>query len=222
MVHHFLYFYYLLLKFTCRLEISGLEKVSQEVEAGAVPVFTTPHHCLLPSILSYDGRPAALIASRSKDGELVARLLARRGFQLIRGSSGPGKGGAEGLAALISGTRQGRAVGIVFDGPKGPPLIPKRGTALCAWNASRSLYLVISKPDAGRLRGLLHFVLGSWDRFLLPLPFCALRVSYERYDGDPAWDEGTWRTGAEEWLRRRGHEEFGALYDDVSSPLAGR
>lgn len=164
---------------TIRLEVHGLELVDDERKEGLVPVFAVPHHAIVLSALAYRGRPATLLASLSKDGELASRFLAKRGFKLVRGSSS--RGGKEALANLQEAINEGQPVAITFDGPRGPRLVPKAGVAVCGWHATGGVYLVkaVVLPSRFGSAGLC-LRLNSWDRFIIPLPFCRLRVEFAR------------------------------------------
>jgi lysophospholipid acyltransferase (LPLAT)-like uncharacterized protein len=56
----------------------------------------------------------ARISPAARDGELVARFVARFGFEVVRGSSS--RGGAEALRMLARSIRDGYDVVVVPDG----------------------------------------------------------------------------------------------------------
>ena len=64
------------------------------------------------------GRRLAVLASRHRDGEYVARTLERFGHLLVRGSTG--RGGAGGLREMIRHLRSGHDAAFATDGPRGP------------------------------------------------------------------------------------------------------
>jgi lysophospholipid acyltransferase (LPLAT)-like uncharacterized protein len=68
-------------------------------------------------------RLARVLASRSRDGELVARWVQRFGLAVVRGSSS--RGGAEALRALAAAVQAGEDV-VVPDGPRGRPACAAR------------------------------------------------------------------------------------------------
>src|SRR5262249_56511792 len=63
-------------------------------------------------------RRVAVLASRSRDGEIVSRYVARFGLATVRGSSS--RGGAGALRQLVAAVRAGQDVALVPDGPRGP------------------------------------------------------------------------------------------------------
>ena len=177
----FLEIYWTLLRITVRTQIRGLEAVDSEVSKGLVPVFAVAHHTILLSVLAYMRRPATLLASLSKDGELAAVFLKRRGFELVRGSSS--RGGQQALRDLKFALQDGKPVAVTFDGPRGPRFVPKPGIGVCAWNASGSIYLLKHKVKPSRFFPAgLCLRLKSWDRFVVPLPYCRLESEFFRLD----------------------------------------
>lgn len=200
------YGYYLLLKSTLRFKETGREIVEEEISQGKFPVYACSHGVLLPCVVYYDGFAVGLLASKSKDGELIARLLRKRGFLMVRGSSS--RGGKEALLELKEISQKGHPIGITVDGPKGPPLIPKNGIASCAAATNGSLYFTYVKPLSP-----LFMRLGSWDKFLLPFPFCKFEFIFEKielpYDVER---DLAWQQLAIEKLKSRMQEIYGHVY----------
>lgn len=124
-------------------------------------VYALWHEHLLPLAVCYRNSGAVVLVSRSRDGELLARVLERLGYRTVRASSSDG--GATGLRALAAATRGGRAVAIAPDGPRGPRRRCKGGVVQVAAETK----LPIVPVGAATTRG---WRLTSWDRFLLPAP----------------------------------------------------
>ena len=110
----------------------------------------------------------------SKDGEFVARATEIIGRNVIRGSSAKRKGdvidnkGA--LAAvrdMINVAKSGNIAIITPDGPKGPRHSVAEGIVLLAQKTG--LPVVCYNYDASK-----KWRLRSWDRFIIPKPFCTL------------------------------------------------
>jgi lysophospholipid acyltransferase (LPLAT)-like uncharacterized protein len=82
------------------------------------------HDQLLMMTYSYLGRPhgrrLAVLSSRHRDGEYVARTLERFGHLMVRGSTGPGHGGVSALKEMIRQLRGGNDAAFAVDGPRGP------------------------------------------------------------------------------------------------------
>ncbi len=204
--------YYQIIVWTVFYEFVGREEMEAESRAGRSLVLGIAHTSLLAIISAWDGWPATLLASQSKDGELASRLLESRGFRVVRGSSS--RGGKEALVDLVESCRAGDIVGITFDGPRGPALVPKPGVAVCASQAAAGLFFGWIEPLPNRIFGRSLIVrLGSWDRFVLPLPFARIRVHHERIvppNLSPITQTREWIACALEMLEKRAREVYGA------------
>jgi hypothetical protein len=91
-------------------------------EAGRPYVHAFFHDQLLMMTYSYlgqdYGRQLAVLSSRHRDGEYVARTLAGFGHLMVRGSTS--RGGVGGLKEMIRQLRAGRDAAFATDGPRGP------------------------------------------------------------------------------------------------------
>lgn len=202
------YGYYVILLKSLRFRYVGREAFLEAFARGLNPVIATPHCVLLPVILGFDKSPTLLLVSRSRDGGLIADILNKRGFKVVRGSSN--RGGAAALKELIANARQGLAIGVAFDGPKGPPLVPKAGVAHCAKQANGPFFFIYAKPVKSFLSH--HIKLKSWDRMLLPLPFMKVEITCEVLPIEmPLQDNRSDDLLAQ--LERRAKEVFADWYD---------
>ena len=120
------------------------------------------HQRFLCFAYSHSGFGARILISRSKDGEILARIVAGLGFSPVRGSSR--RGGSEAVRALLAEVESGYDFGITPDGPLGPSQVFKAGVV---YLASRSGLPVVPITVAYRRCWQLR----SWDRFQLPWPF---------------------------------------------------
>jgi lysophospholipid acyltransferase (LPLAT)-like uncharacterized protein len=121
---------------------------------------------LLPYL--YGHRGSHVLASRSRDGELVTRWIRRFGLDPVRGSST--RGGGEALRVLTRALRAGREVVVVPDGPRGPREVLKPGViALARLSGAPIVPMAVGASREWRLR--------SWDEFRIPRPFarCVVR-----------------------------------------------
>ncbi len=139
--------------------------------AGASPWCLALLHGQQFGLLAWPRRRAVVaLVSRSPDGELLARALARVGLDAVRGSSS--RGGARALLALARRLRRGGVdAAFAVDGPRGPAGSPRPG-ALLAARASGGLVV----PIACAARPAFVFA-RSWDAFELPLPFARVVVA---------------------------------------------
>jgi hypothetical protein len=111
---------------------------------------------------AHAARPVHVMASRSRDGELLARFVRRFGFGVVRGSSS--RGGAAALRRLARRVGTGCDVAITPDGPRGP-----RGEAQPGVIALAELTEAPIVPIAFAARPAWE--LKSWDAFEIPRPW---------------------------------------------------
>jgi lysophospholipid acyltransferase (LPLAT)-like uncharacterized protein len=137
--------------------------------SGDPIVFAVWHGRMLVPIWRHRGQSIATMASKSRDGEIIARWLAAHGYLPVRGSTN--KGGARGIIHLMRCLAQGHPVALTVDGPKGPPRIVQEGIATLA-RRSDAWILPVS---AGATRPRF---LRSWDRYLVPKAFSKNFVVY--------------------------------------------
>ncbi|HEU0222341.1 MAG TPA: lysophospholipid acyltransferase family protein, partial [Paracoccaceae bacterium] len=134
--------------------------------------------CMVPGEM-HRGLDVRAIISRSRDGEIIARIVGLFGIGTIRGSSrDPGKpererGGRDAfLAGLVAlRERENIIVALTPDGPRGPRMRCQAGVA--SLSVISRTHVIPWTFSAGRAR-----VLGSWDRFLVPLPFSRGIIAY--------------------------------------------
>lgn len=127
------------------------------------------HRALFPAAWRFRDLGAAIPVSRSRDGDRIVAVLDRLGYgPSPRGSSSRGGPGA--LAGAIRAAREGRVIGVLCDGPRGPARRCKPGVLAIARATGLPLH-----PVAIAARPALTFP--SWDRTVLPLPFARVLVA---------------------------------------------
>jgi lysophospholipid acyltransferase (LPLAT)-like uncharacterized protein len=137
---------------------------------------------LLPWYLHKNQNLVALI-SKSKDGDLLAKLLKKWNYTIVRGSST--EGGNIALGIMIDYARNFRSVAITPDGPKGPARKLKAGAVIAAKKSGVPLVLLgigIQKKK----------VLKSWDNFEIPMMFSRVHAVYSNpvfIEADLNYDE---------------------------------
>lgn len=107
-------------------------------------------------------QPINMLISQHRDGQIIARTVSHFGIDTIAGSTS--KGGMAALRSMLKALKSGQCVGITPDGPRGPRMRASDGIVQLARLSGRP---VIPCTFAATRRR----VLGSWDRFILPLPW---------------------------------------------------
>ena len=94
--------------------------------AKGVPfVYALWHGRMVLCILAHLHQNIVTMASRSKDGEIIARWLVRNGYIPVRGSTR--KGGLAALQEMIDLRARRPRAALTIDGPKGPPRVAQAG-----------------------------------------------------------------------------------------------
>jgi lysophospholipid acyltransferase (LPLAT)-like uncharacterized protein len=157
------------------LRLDRDERAVSSLWSRRAPVIYAVWHArllLLPHL--YRGRRLRVLTSRSRDGELAARLAERAGLECVRGSSS--RGAAAALRALLRSLREGWEVLVVPDGPRGPREVVKPGIVALAGLSGAPIVPVTVGASAA-------WQLDSWDRFRVPKPFARCLVAF----GEPLW-----------------------------------
>jgi lysophospholipid acyltransferase (LPLAT)-like uncharacterized protein len=146
---------------TLRRVDAGREHLDAVHGCGENVIFAFWHGRLLMMPFATPGTPATILISQHRDGEYIWRIARRLGFAVERGSAT--RGGARAFRRLVHLLRDGHNAVVTPDGPKGPRGRVKSGVIeLSRLSGRRILPAAVGAwPRA---------VLGSWDRFLIPVP----------------------------------------------------
>lgn len=110
-----------------------------------------------------------LMASRSRDGEIMTRFLTRVGATVARGSSS--RGGGRALLEMRDAMQPGDFAGMAVDGPRGPRHEVKDGVLQLARRTGLPIL-----PLTGWVEK--KWVAHSWDQMEIPKPFSASALVY--------------------------------------------
>jgi len=159
------------------------EVIAEEGVVPATPpargIFCFWHRCTLPAGWYFRKFRCSILISRSFDGELIAQTLGLLGYSSVRGSSS--RGGAAGLMAMRDVVARGEPVVFTADGPRGPIYQTKIGPVKLAAMTGEPIGCFYLLPKRA-------WALQSWDRFLVPLPFSRVVVSWARAVSAPVAD----------------------------------
>ncbi len=167
-----------LVKHTTRWEVCGRERIEPVWASGDGVVGCVWHARILETIAGWSlthapkKQPPAILISRSREGDLVAKITAMHSVSVIRGSSrnpkrsgeGAQKGGMAAFREMTRHVKNGGCMAITPDGPRGPRMRMTLG-ALKLAQATGAPLIGFSWSTRWKI------VFRSWDRFVLPLPF---------------------------------------------------
>ena len=149
------------------------EVIAEEGVTPATPppkgIFCFWHQCTFLCSYYFRKYPVIIIISRSFDGELITRTLARFGFQAARGSSS--RGGRDALMQLKQALSRGLAAIFTADGPRGPIYKSKMGPIKLGQMTGEPIGTFYLLPER-------TWTINSWDRFFIPKPFSRVIVSW--------------------------------------------
>ena len=158
-IYIILYILIYLLGSTYKFSVSGW--VGRQLPS----IFAFWHKGMFPLLFGFRKKGIAVLVSRSRDGEIVSRILQMFGYKSVRGSTT--RGGTAGLKGMVEILKSGGDVALTPDGPKGPRGEIKEGLSLLMHYGH--LYCV-------DVRVRRYIRLNSWDRFVIPLPFSNIEI----------------------------------------------
>lgn len=136
-------------------------------------VYAGWHESLLAAAALYGALHPYTLASKSRDGEYIARILSRLGWRVVRGSCRKGEVGLAAAWDIMESLRShpARHFFLATDGPIGPRRVFKEGAIYLASRTNRPLVLIgVAHERPWRAR--------SWDRFVLPRPFTRMCLTF--------------------------------------------
>lgn len=158
---------------TCRVSLTNERFFEAHCRAGRNAIFGSWHNRLLALPYYYYYRYGfhnlTLMVSKSRDGELFRRLLAKFTIETVRGSTT--RGGLGAMKLLIQVARSGRDTALALDGSKGPRYRVQPGALLLAQMSGAPLIPLAF--DITR-----KIVLPTWDQMIIPLPFGRIYAAF--------------------------------------------
>src|SRR5207237_1253373 len=119
---------------------------------------------------THRGTPAAVLVSKSKDGDIIAKVMSLSRINAVRGSSS--RAALQGTRELLDAAAAGLCPGFTPDGPKGPPRKVKPGVI---YLAQKTGLAIVPITNAASRKLVMR---RAWDRFEVPLPFGRICVAY--------------------------------------------
>lgn len=159
---------------TWKITRVGEEQVEAFHLRGKKVIYATWHGRMLVSIYFHRGQGIRVMVSQHRDGELIARVVKRLGYEPVRGSTS--RGGVGALKEMLAMAHDGVDLAITPDGPRGPRCQVQPGVVYLARVTGRPIIPLTTGSNKKRF-------FSSWDRFLLPWPFSRCVLIY----GKPVW-----------------------------------
>jgi lysophospholipid acyltransferase (LPLAT)-like uncharacterized protein len=140
------------------------QAVTEKAWAGSEPVIIAFwHNRLFLMPYCWPSRSAFhMLISAHADGRLISKTVSWFGISTVTGSSS--KGASQATRELVRLLRDGTAIGITPDGPRGPRM--RSGGGAVALAKLSGVTIVPAAVSTSRRR-----LLSSWDKLIIPLPF---------------------------------------------------
>jgi lysophospholipid acyltransferase (LPLAT)-like uncharacterized protein len=146
---------------TCTWIERGTAYLDAIKREGRQPIYALWHGRIMAGTLYLRDRDIVVITSENFDGEWVARIIRRFGYDTARGSTS--RGGSRALVQLRREMRGGRPVAFTVDGPRGPARVAQPGAA---WLASATGNPILPF----HVEASSSWTVDSWDRHQVPKP----------------------------------------------------
>jgi len=168
LLYHFIRSY----SWTFRLNIENEREWMDHHQRGGAVLLCVWHQQFFSAIRhfkTYESYGPSLMISKSKDGEIIAGVAERSGWNAVRGSSSTD--GRLALGAMIENLKRFRLAAHILDGPRGPAGRVKAGAIQLAHTAQAMIVPTYTAADRA-------WYFKSWDRFMLPKPFAKVTLRF--------------------------------------------
>lgn len=155
---------------TWRYKLVNRQVYDQLYKNNKKVVMAIWHDSILPCTFLHRHEGMVTIASDSKDGALITYALNKWGFHVARGSSTRG-GVKAALKAVKLSSEYKTPCAVTVDGPKGPRHQVKDGAIFIGKKLDK--VIVIGLMSCKKYKRF-----NSWDKFILPLPFAEITITY--------------------------------------------
>jgi lysophospholipid acyltransferase (LPLAT)-like uncharacterized protein len=167
--HHFLYYAVTALCKSLKIEKHNYEVIKKLNSENQNYVLAFWHGTMLLPWYLHGSPEVVALTSKSKDGDILAKILRKWKFNVVRGSSSTG--GDVALGTMVDYAKNKSSIAITPDGPRGPRHQFKAGAVVTAKKTSIPLILV----GVGLKR---KKILSNWDKFEIPYFFTKAAAIY--------------------------------------------
>jgi len=153
---------------TLRWRVDGMEHHEHIIAGGRQPIFAFWHGRILSATYHWRERGIVVMTSRNFDGEWIARIIERFGYDTARGSTS--RGASRALIQLKRDVAGGRSAAFTVDGPRGPARSVQPGAVWLAGVTGNPILPFHIEADR-------YWSMASWDRTQIPRPFAITAVA---------------------------------------------
>ncbi|MGA8261841.1 MAG: lysophospholipid acyltransferase family protein [Arenicellales bacterium] len=159
---------------TCKVRSTGKEHFLDLEKTGQPWLMCSWHNNTAITVCLMRNRKIAMMASASRDGELIARGIAKAGNTPVRGSSS--FRGPQAARAMVRALRAGANGAMTPDGPRGPAYRCQPGVL---WIAALAGCPIVPYE----INAVRQWRTPTWDRHKIPKCFTTLH----EYVGEPIY-----------------------------------
>lgn len=160
---------------TCRIKWYGNEYIPALKQSHQPWIWAAWHDNISVAIWSVRQQGIAMLASESRDGDFIAKVLQAFGNTPVRGSSSRGSRSA--TRNMLRALSAGNNASITPDGPRGPRYELKPGVL---WLAIMADCPILTWHHEAERQWQMT---SSWDRHRIPKPFTTVHICI----GEPYW-----------------------------------
>lgn len=113
-----------------------------------------------------------VLVSQSNDGEIIAAILSKLGYNLIRGSAS--RGGFKAAKEMLKAIKSGEDIAFTVDGPRGPLYSLNPSLFRIAQSSGATIIPLVSSVKN-------KLIFNSWDKYTVPFYFS----TFNMYFGTP-------------------------------------
>lgn len=173
---HFLYFAVTALCKSLKIEKKNFKVIEELKIKKQNYVLAFWHGTMILPWYLHGATDFAALTSKSKDGDLLAKILKKWKYQVVRGSSSTG--GDVALGIMVDYAKNNYSIAITPDGPRGPKQKFKAGAVITAKKSG--IPVVLAGVGFKKKK-----VLNNWDKFEIPHFFTKAKIIYS----DPIYVE---------------------------------
>ena len=157
---------------TCRWRVHDMQNLNNCIDEKTPLLICSWHQrfIFVAQFFKNFKSPIWAISSTHEDSEIMAKILKKWKWKLIRGSSTRGwRNVVLKMTKLLQ--KSDTVIAITNDGPKGPAKIAKRGSLSLAMKARANIIAMSCTSTS-------FWQLKSWDKTYIPKPFSTIHVKF--------------------------------------------
>ena len=150
--------------------VSGRKNIVNEINAGNSVILCVWHSRLLSVVHDLKNEKVSALAGTHKDADIISKIAAFWGWNMIRGSSKErGDTAYRKIFKLLK--KKQRILFITPDGPTGPPKVPKLGIIRASQKTNTKIIPI-------GVHSTRNWGFTNWDTFFLEKPFGKVFIEY--------------------------------------------